>query len=316
MVDPTIWNAPMPIFTAGNLCLPYLSLPYMDLLTDSSVHGYTIGTSNILFQQKKQLTDVFVDIEGATIETANMDIRKQLTLSTEDLRFVDFITRHAQTPREDAEGSEQWIRDQFRGYMLAMLRTSLAPTDSKEPDHFNAAFMAAWRRTPCYQTWLDERNRHGADDALDDVQIGHPFAGTLSVADVKLKLAQSMNNSESGRKINQAVNTTSKAVGGAISTAKDALSNWWSSMTTQPPSSSTANESTKQSVDTTTTTTTNSSDDRINEETAEPVPVTSEYFGEQFRDQKPRAGIIEIGHDAAATVLISNHGKSGEIFIA
>lgn len=43
-----------------------------------------------------------------------------------------------------------------------------------------------------------------------------------------------MNNSESGRKINQAVNTTSKAVGGALSQAKGALSNWWSSMTTPP----------------------------------------------------------------------------------
>lgn len=43
-----------------------------------------------------------------------------------------------------------------------------------------------------------------------------------------------MNNSESGRKINQAVNTTSKAVGGALTQAKGALSNWWSSMTTPP----------------------------------------------------------------------------------
>lgn len=39
-----------------------------------------------------------------------------------------------------------------------------------------------------------------------------------------------MNNSESGRKLNQAVNTTSKAVGGALSQAK----NWWLSMITPP----------------------------------------------------------------------------------
>lgn len=63
-----------------------------------------------------------------------------------------------------------------------------------------------------------------------------------------------MHNSESGRKINQAVNTTSRAVGtysyfylierenlrlqlsigGAISQAKGAFSNWWSSITTNP----------------------------------------------------------------------------------
>lgn len=42
-----------------------------------------------------------------------------------------------------------------------------------------------------------------------------------------------MHNTESGKKINQAVNNTSKAVGGAITSAKGALSSWWNSMTTQ-----------------------------------------------------------------------------------
>lgn len=46
-----------------------------------------------------------------------------------------------------------------------------------------------------------------------------------------------MQNSESGRKINQAVNNTSRAVGGAISQAKGALSSWWSSITTAPANS-------------------------------------------------------------------------------
>lgn len=50
---------------------------------------------------------------------------------------------------------------------------------------------------------------------------------------------RTMQNSESGRKINQAVNTTSRAVGGAISQAKGALSSWWSSITTAPPANST-----------------------------------------------------------------------------
>lgn len=41
-----------------------------------------------------------------------------------------------------------------------------------------------------------------------------------------------MHNSESGRKINSAVNQTTKAVGGAISTAKTTFSSWWTSITT------------------------------------------------------------------------------------
>lgn len=41
-----------------------------------------------------------------------------------------------------------------------------------------------------------------------------------------------MQSTEGGRKLNQAVNTTSKAVGGALTQAKGAFSNWWSSITT------------------------------------------------------------------------------------
>lgn len=41
-----------------------------------------------------------------------------------------------------------------------------------------------------------------------------------------------MNNSESGRKLNQAVNNTSRAVGGAISQAKEAFSSFWSTFST------------------------------------------------------------------------------------
>lgn len=46
-----------------------------------------------------------------------------------------------------------------------------------------------------------------------------------------LLVFRTMNSSESGRKINQAVNITSKAVGGAISQAKGTFSNLWSAFT-------------------------------------------------------------------------------------
>lgn len=189
LISPKVWNAPFPIFTNGNLCLPYLSLPYMDLLTDPSVLGYTIGTSNILFQQKKQLADVLVDVEGCTIETADQELKRLLTLSTEDLRFVDYIVRHVQAPREDAEGSELWIRQQFQSYMLAMLRTSLLPDGSKEIEHFNGIFMAAWKRANCYCEWY-ELCKPDDNSIFENIPSGHPFAGTLSVADMKLKIAQ------------------------------------------------------------------------------------------------------------------------------
>ncbi|XP_017851597.1 late secretory pathway protein AVL9 homolog [Drosophila busckii] len=237
-INPDEYRAPVSIFASGNLCLPYLSLPYMDLLSDPMVLSYIIGTSNVLFQQKRQLADVLVDIEAANLDAHDPELRRQLVLSTDDLRYMDYILKHVQAPKEDAEGSEYWIREQFQGYMLALLRTSVA-TDvtAKDNDHFNAHFMSAFKRTQCYQEWHDVRPDPEFFDALP---AGHPFAGTLSVADMKLKLAQTMQNSESGRKINQAVNTTSRAVGGAISQAKGALSSWWSSITTAPANSAAA----------------------------------------------------------------------------
>uniref|UniRef100_A0A182N0C5 UDENN domain-containing protein n=1 Tax=Anopheles dirus TaxID=7168 RepID=A0A182N0C5_9DIPT len=232
-IEPSEWGAPLRIFHEGQLCLPYLSLPYMDLLTDPSVKGYVIGASNVLFQHKRQLADVLIDVEAAVVDALDPDTKRAIQLTTEDLRFVDFVVRHVQTPKEDAEGSEAWIRDQLYGYTVALLKTSLNQDGSKEMEHFNAHFMAAFKATRCYADWC-ERTGGGTVPAFEGLLGGHPFAGTLSVADMKLRIAQTMQNSESGRKLNQAVSSTSRAVGGALTTAKGAFSSWWTSFTAAP----------------------------------------------------------------------------------
>lgn len=123
---------PLPLFTKGYLCLPYLSLPYIDLLSDVNVRGYIVGATNVLFKQKKQLTDVLVEIEGTRIESQDPDLRRQLHLTTEDLRFADFIVKHVSEEKHDVfldgvgwEGGDEWIRAQFRVYLLCLLRTSM-----------------------------------------------------------------------------------------------------------------------------------------------------------------------------------------------
>lgn len=123
---------PLSLFTKGYLCLPYLSLPYIDLLADVNVRGYVVGATNVLFKQKKQLADVLVEIDGTRIESQDPDLRRQLHLTTEDLRFADFIVKHVSEERHDVfldgvgwEGGDEWIRAQFRVYLLCLLRTSL-----------------------------------------------------------------------------------------------------------------------------------------------------------------------------------------------
>lgn len=123
---------PLHIFTKGYLCLPYLSLPYMDLLNDVNVRGYVVGATNVLFKQKRQLYDILIDIDSMRIECQDIELRKLLHLSTEDLRFADYIVKHVSEERHDVfldgvgwEGGDEWIRAQFRVYLLCLLRTSL-----------------------------------------------------------------------------------------------------------------------------------------------------------------------------------------------
>lgn len=66
------------------------------------------------------------------METQDPILKQQLRLTTEDLRFVDFLMRHVAEERHDVfldgvgwEGGDEWIRAQFRVYLLCLLRTSL-----------------------------------------------------------------------------------------------------------------------------------------------------------------------------------------------
>lgn len=120
-IDQTECGFPLPLFEDGYICLPYMSLQYLDLLTDPAVKGFVVGASNVLFKQKRQLFDVLVELNEMRIETADMTLRRLLTLSTEDLRFADHVVRHGPTQ------GDTWIRDQFASYLIYLLRTSLLP---------------------------------------------------------------------------------------------------------------------------------------------------------------------------------------------
>ncbi|CAG4911269.1 unnamed protein product [Colias eurytheme] len=234
-IDQAECGFPLPLFEDGYLCLPYLSLQYLDLLSDSAVKGFVVGASNVLFKQKRQLFDVLVELNEMRIETADLALRRQLALGTEDLRFADHVVRHGATQ------GDSWIRDQFASYLLYLLRTSLLPEGSREIESYNSQFMAAFKNTQTYEKWLKMTN-NGDVEAFMNLTPMHPFSGQLSVADMKLKFAHTMSTTEGGRKVSaavattgRAVATTSRAVGGALSQARGALSGWWSALTAPPP---------------------------------------------------------------------------------
>ena len=50
-----------------------------------------IGATNALFKQKSGVAEVIIDIEKDKIDILEPELKKALQLTTEDLRFIDFI---------------------------------------------------------------------------------------------------------------------------------------------------------------------------------------------------------------------------------
>uniref|UniRef100_A0A3Q4ALB8 UDENN domain-containing protein n=1 Tax=Mola mola TaxID=94237 RepID=A0A3Q4ALB8_MOLML len=225
------YGLPLPIFTKGYLCLPYMALQQHHLLSDVTVRGFVAGATNILFRQQRHLSDAIVDVEEAAIHIQDPELRKILSLTTADLRFADYVVKHVTENRDDVfldgtgwEGGDEWIRAQFTLYLHSLLSSTLQQGGTA---HFS------WKITHNYRVW--NSNKH---PAMAAVTAGHPFQGQYSVAD----------NSERGKKIGNAVITTSRSVvqtgkvvgqsvGGALTSAKSAMSSWFSTLA-QPSAAS------------------------------------------------------------------------------
>ncbi|XP_056155151.1 late secretory pathway protein AVL9 homolog [Lampris incognitus] len=237
------YGLPLAVFTKGYLCLPYMALQQHHLLSDVTVRGFVAGATNILFRQQRHLSDVIVDLEEARIQIQDPELRKHLSLTTADLRFADYLVKHVTENRDDVfldgtgwEGGDEWIRAQFTLYLHTLLSSTLQQDNERLLADFGVPFMAAWKITHNYRVW--HSNKH---PAMAEISPGHPFQGQYSVTDVKLRLSHSVQNSERGKKLGNAVITTSRSMvqtgkavgqtmGGALTSAKSAMSSWFSTL--------------------------------------------------------------------------------------
>ncbi|KAL1006312.1 hypothetical protein UPYG_G00070660 [Umbra pygmaea] len=237
------YGLPLAIFTKGYLCLPYMALQQHHLLSDVTVRGFVAGATNILFRQQRHLSDAIVDVEEAKIQIGDPELRKLLNLTTADLRFADYLVKHVTENREDVfldgtgwEGGDEWIRAQFGLYVHSLLSSTLQEDNEKLLSDWGIPFISAWRITHNYRVWLS--NKH---PAMAEINPGHPCQGQYSAADLKLRFSHSVQNSERGKKIGAAVITTSRSVvqtgkavgqtvGGALTSAKSAMSSWFSTL--------------------------------------------------------------------------------------
>ena len=186
----------MQIFKNGFLCLPFISLPYIDVITDKLHNGFVVGASNVLFQQKKNLVDVLIDVPNQTIDFIDPEMKKCLTLTTEDLRFFEHVLKGIENPRSDGYGTDSWIREQFESYFTSMLRTAYDEENPRDLECFNEHFMETWRKTNNYQDWLAKkitRSNNPDVSAFDNFPKGHPFSrhnNVINVSDFKNKMLQ------------------------------------------------------------------------------------------------------------------------------
>lgn len=211
-------------FRQGNEIHPYLCLSHIDKITNYT--SCMVGATNALFKQKKSaLFDVFVDCQTGKIEFEDSEMKKILTPSTEDLRFADFLCKHAITcnpsldPRspgkevstDSFDGGDDWLRIQFNLYLLHALRTSFLRDDSKEVSSFNSSFMRYWKeKTENYKYWKENflNSILDKESDADEVEViirksfrnikpGHPFLNARSpnvsnvMSDMKLRFLSS-----------------------------------------------------------------------------------------------------------------------------
>ncbi|XP_065804758.1 late secretory pathway protein AVL9 homolog [Labrus bergylta] len=237
------YGLPLPIFTKGYLCLPYMALQQHHLLSDVTVRGFVAGATNILFRQQRHLSDAVIDVEEGSIQIQDPELRKILSLTTADLRFADYLVKHVTENRDDVfldgtgwEGGDEWIRAQFTLYLHSLLSSAIQEDNERLLADYGAPFVSVWKISHNYRVWYS--NKHPAMAAITP---GHPFQGQYSVADVKLRLSHSVQNSERGKKIGNAMMTTSRSVvqtgkvvgqsvGGALTSAKSAMSSWFSTL--------------------------------------------------------------------------------------
>lgn len=248
------YGQPLAIFTKGYLCMPYMALQQHHLLSDINVRGFVSGATNVLFRQQRHLSDAVVDVDEAQILIHDPELRKMLNLSTADLRFADYLVKHVTENKEDVfldgtgwEGGDEWIRAQFGLYVHSLLSSALQQDHERLLADYGVLFTSAWKMTHNYKMWIS--NKH---PAMAEITPGHPFQGQYSVADVKIRLSHSMQNSERGKKIGNAVMSTSRSVvqtgkavgqsvGGALTVAKSAMSSWFS-MLAQPTAAVTSSQ--------------------------------------------------------------------------
>ena len=224
----------------------YVCLQQMDTLFSSSQSDdngcYRLaGVVNPLFEkQQKRVCDVFVHMEQGLIFSQDPLTRSQLHLTNADLRFSSHLTSNIEEHTDFAKpttfhGSSEWVRAQFKLYLLSLLATS-ENGDAISIDEFNHDFVSAWLEGKVYDAWKKTAKKEG----IMKIKPCHPCEGDLSLGDVQRLLVARASDyglhvpsrhgvvHETQRVLAEAAGRVSGVVSSAWSTTSSAVYSWWS----------------------------------------------------------------------------------------
>lgn len=259
------YGLPLELFGVSTFCWPFITLGDVSLLDDERISGYLMGSSNPVFSKichDKHHAIFYLD--KGRLDLIDHKLTKLSNLTTEDRRFMQYLSQ--QISANDGtqwEGGEEWVRVNFRQYLLYLMRTSVggeqklvslvggasaAGTVTSQIDPlvttlvsgsggsgtgFNSYFMEAFKKTRAYRRWL----KNPAHEAIYDLTPGHPFSGPVRMTDVSNAFAYS----QRGRKLA----ATSKAV---FSTAKNIWSSWYVTTGPSPQQGTASKDQTQDSA--------------------------------------------------------------------
>lgn len=238
---------PLQIFTSPFSIQPYLCLQQMDTLAVEDSH-LLVGVANPLFQKHySKYCDVYVNMEDSVIDVKDAGLRSILYLTSADLRFCDYVLTSVQevtsatpnwNPSKSATGwfgSNEWVRSQFKLYLLSLLSTSLC-NQRESVEDFGHRFMEQWLKSFVFVNWKLSHKKCAGMAKVEPVHVCH---GDMTLKDIKLRLSVQASeygiSDQSKERVGQvlwqtqqAIGSVGGAVGGVWSAASSAVSSWWS----------------------------------------------------------------------------------------
>lgn len=235
------YGFPLQVFDPPSSLQPYVCLQQLDILLNRTATSCVnlAGVVNPLFEkQQKFVCDVLVHTEQGLLFIQDSETKSQLRLTNADLRFCGHISEVVQEQTGQDEptafhGSSEWIKTQYKLYLMSLLATSEAGDDISL-DEYNHDFASAWLKGSVFQLWKEHKR-----DGILKVEPQHPCEGDLSLSDVRRRLvAQASDHGlniqsrdvvvqETQRVITEAAGRVSSAVSGAWGAASAAVYSWW-----------------------------------------------------------------------------------------